>query len=89
MRLPFRFGESGDGSLILDSFCREFTLSDAPETRVNRAEAFSTIDKMIPFVERLCGGVICEPFGGIDHRVTTGLATIRSESEFSSLAGLI
>src|SRR5271157_87945 len=33
------------------SFCREFTLSDAPETRVNRGGDFSTMNKRDHFVE--------------------------------------
>jgi hypothetical protein len=35
------------------SFVESFPLSDAPETRANRAGAFSGINKMIPFVEKL------------------------------------
>jgi len=34
------------------SFCREFTLSDAPETRMNRGGDFSTMNKRDHFVER-------------------------------------
>jgi len=33
------------------SFCREFTLSDAPETRMNRGGEFSTMNKRDHFVE--------------------------------------
>src|SRR5271157_4484527 len=33
------------------SFCREFTLSDAPETRMNRGGDFSTMNKRDHFVE--------------------------------------
>jgi DNA-binding XRE family transcriptional regulator len=33
------------------SFCREFSPSNAPETRINRAGAFQSIDKMVHFVE--------------------------------------
>jgi hypothetical protein len=36
-------------------FCREFTLSDAPETRINRRGEFSTIYKRIHFVESADG----------------------------------
>src|SRR5271165_4396805 len=35
------------------SFCREFTLSDAPETRMNRGGDFSTIYKRDHFVDTL------------------------------------
>jgi len=37
------------------SFCREFALSDAPETRVNRGGDFSNIYKRNHFVERVGG----------------------------------
>src|SRR5208337_1572904 len=33
------------------SFCREFTLSDAPETRMNRGGDFSAMNKRDHFVE--------------------------------------
>jgi hypothetical protein len=38
-------------------FCREFSLFNGPEIRAKRAEDFSTIDKISPFVE-------CEEGGG-------------------------
>jgi hypothetical protein len=34
------------------SFCREFTLSHAPETRVNQGPGFLSINKMFHFIER-------------------------------------
>lgn len=37
-------------------FCREFPFSKTPETNLSRAEAFSTIYKVIPLVEVKHGG---------------------------------
>src|SRR5208283_866721 len=37
------------------SFCREFTLSDAPETRMNRGGDFSTMNKRDHFVDSVDG----------------------------------
>src|SRR5271165_5494519 len=43
------------------SFCREFTLSDAPETRMNRGGDFSAMNKRDHFVELVdeTGGSMC------------------------------
>jgi hypothetical protein len=43
------------------SFCREFNLSDAPETRMNRGGDFSNIYKMNHFVD---SGSFCLGNGG-------------------------
>jgi len=38
------------------SFCREFSLCDAPETRMNRGGDFSTMNKRDHFVDSLSTG---------------------------------
>ena len=40
---------------VRSSFCREFSLCNAPEIRINIAGGFQGIDKMVYFVERLPG----------------------------------
>ena len=44
------------------SFCREFSLCDAPETRVNRGGDFSTMNKRDHFVECFGGTVVLPVF---------------------------
>jgi hypothetical protein len=48
------------------SFCREFTLSDAPETRMNRGGYFSTIYKRDHFVECVEGEGVCFSLRGFE-----------------------
>ena len=44
---------------VRSSFCREFSLCDAPETRIKRAWGFWNIDKMFHFVESdRCAGFL-------------------------------